>query len=120
MDASYLGLPYFQDEEVEYLKSTLINGETLQQIIQDVLDERLNRRLKKRVESGDFRVCAAHDLAPVFEKVVGVRGKALGSDARFQELLTTYGLKLKDGEEFAGLTNIKNFPKNKKGRKGRK
>ncbi len=34
-------------------------------------------RMKKRVESGDFRVCAAHDLEPIFEKAFGIKPKEL-------------------------------------------
>ena len=76
--------------------------------------------MKKRVESGDYKVCAAHDLAPVFEKVFGVKPRELVTNSRFQELLITFGLNLGDGEEFVGVSTVRALPKNKKGRKGRK
>ena len=109
VDASFIGTPYFQSDEIEYLKSTTVDGKPLRQIIQEVLDERLERRMKKRVESGDYRVCAAHDLAPIFEKAFGIKSKELAAHSQFQELLTAYGLGLPNDEEFDGLVK-----KNKK------
>lgn len=60
------------------------------------MNERLERRLKKRVESGDFRVCAAHDLAPVIEKAFGVKEKELARSERFKEVMGRCGLKLRE------------------------
>jgi hypothetical protein len=48
----------------------------LKALIEETLNERLERRMKKRVESGDFRVCAAHDLAPVLRRLLGLRGRS--------------------------------------------
>ena len=39
--------------------------------------------MKKRVYSGDFRVCAAHDVAPILEKALGVKEKYLIRDKEF-------------------------------------
>lgn len=36
IDASYLGFPYFQADEVEYSKSTPIDGISMQDVIQGV------------------------------------------------------------------------------------
>ncbi|WEW57179.1 hypothetical protein PRK78_002641 [Emydomyces testavorans] len=107
VDVSYLGKPYFTPEEVEILKSThgIGGSETLMQIIQSTLDERLNRRMKKRVESGDFRVCAAHDLAPVFEKMFGINPKKLAKNVQFANLRSLRGLRLKDGDDLGCLVN---------------
>jgi hypothetical protein len=71
----------------------------LEAIIEETLNERLERRLKKRVESGDFRVCAAHDLAPVFEKSFGVKEKELARNERFKEVMGRCGLKLRECED---------------------
>ena len=64
----------------------------------DTLSERLERRMGKRVECGDYRVCAAHDLAPVFERVFGVETKALARDGEFLATLRRLGLGLKDSD----------------------
>lgn len=104
-DAPYIGMPYFQPYEAEMLKTTTIDGhKILEQVIQEVLDERLERRLKKRVESEDYRVCAAHDLAPIFENAFNIRPKDLAKDQEFIRLLENSGLKLADGEAWTGLS----------------
>ncbi|PGH06945.1 hypothetical protein AJ79_06419 [Helicocarpus griseus UAMH5409] len=74
---------YTTDPTVLSLDAT---GETLEQTIAQTLEERLNRRMKKRVGSGDYRVCAAHDLAPVPERAFGIDYKRLGRDERVLEL----------------------------------
>lgn len=81
VDASDIGMPYFKQEEVEMIKSTIVDGnKTLETAIEETLNERLERRIKKRVESGDYRVCAAHDLAPIFEKALDIKPKDLIKD----------------------------------------
>jgi len=59
--------------------------------------------MKKREESGDFRVCTAHDLAPNFERVFGVKEKELGRDKVFIGLVEKYGLELGEGLKWEGL-----------------
>jgi hypothetical protein len=49
----------------------------LAELIDEILRVRLDWRTKKRVESVDFRVCVAHDVAPIVEKVLGAKGKDL-------------------------------------------
>lgn len=102
-DPAYLGPPYFSNEEVSLLKSTEIGPgeegeESLGQRIQSTLEERLNRRMEKRVESADFRVCAAHDLAPIFEKAFDINPKKLAKDAKFMALVQSNGQAFSDGE----------------------
>lgn len=99
-DPVYLGKPYFSEEEVWLLRSTEVgpNEETLDQRVENTLEERLNRRMKRRVQSGDFRVCAAHDLAPMFEKVFHVNPKKLAKDVKFMSLMTANGLTFRDDE----------------------
>lgn len=62
------------------------------------LHERLNRRIKKSVSNNDFRACAAHDLAPILEKALGIDPKQLSRDKDFLHLLDTAGLKLEDNK----------------------
>lgn len=102
VDPSYLGAPYSSPAEVDFLKSTIVeskrsedNGQkTLEQLIEATLDRKLNRRTKKRMESQDFRVCAAHDLAPIFEKAFRIKPKELHKDKEFVKKLSTDGLNL--------------------------
>lgn len=103
VDASYIGMPYFQPNEAERLKRTAVNAnQTLEEAIRDTLDERLERRIQKRAESGDYRVRAAHDIAPVFENAFGIKPKDLGKDVDFLDLWASSGLDLKPGQSFPG------------------
>ncbi|KAG8623080.1 hypothetical protein KVT40_008056 [Elsinoe batatas] len=78
VDASYLGQPYFTDDEVSMLKSTVLPaGNTLADTLRAVTH---------------YRVCAAHDLAPVFEKAFEVKEKDLARNERFIELLNEQSL----------------------------
>lgn len=103
----YLGEPYFSVEEANLLRNTFVGPDstTLEQAIQTTLDERLERRKKKLHESGDFRVCAAHDLAPIFEKSLGIDSKKMTKDSHFISLVTLRGLKLKQDENWKGLAS---------------
>ncbi|KAL8925832.1 MAG: hypothetical protein Q9208_003329 [Pyrenodesmia sp. 3 TL-2023] len=96
-DPSYIAAPYFDPSEIQRIKSFIPDGQdiTLGQLIESTLDEKLNRRMKKRVATGDYRVCAAHDLAPVFEQAFGVRPKDLQKDKKFVKSLTADGLILR-------------------------
>ncbi|KAH7383523.1 hypothetical protein BKA64DRAFT_160720 [Cadophora sp. MPI-SDFR-AT-0126] len=137
-DASYIGMPYFSTDEVKILKSTAVNiskpahnwksttvnsqkgkdssGErkTLDIVIEEELRERLERRMKKREQSGDFRVCAAHDIAPILEKAFGIDPKQLSKDQTFLDLMTRSQLKLKEKEDWNGL------PKKTFGKRGKR
>lgn len=91
-DASYIGMPYFSTEEADTIRNSINHeGKTLTTIIEDELNERLERRMKKRVQSQDFRVCCAHDLAPIFEKAFSIRPKDL-KVAEFVDLIDRNGL----------------------------
>lgn len=118
-DPSYIGLPYFEPEEAEAIKNTAIDeNKTLSRLIEETLEERLNRRMKKRVSSGDLRVCAAHDIAPVLEKALGIDPKRLSKDECFLDLLNTASLKLGD-RKWDGLQKKSFAPKDKKKGKGK-
>ncbi|KAI9836346.1 MAG: hypothetical protein M1837_003394 [Sclerophora amabilis] len=134
VDASYLGTPYFSAEEVRSIKDTVVKGEaddddaptttttTLEQLIEQTLEERLNRRNKKRVDSGDYRVCAAHDLAPVLEKAFRIDPKALARDQGFLKLVDSRGLRLSPEEEesWTGLSKEACRPKGQGPKKTKK
>jgi hypothetical protein len=91
----------------------------LEAIIEETLNGRLERRLKKRVESGDSRVCAAHDLAPIFENAFGVKEKELARNERFKEMLGRVRLKLREGEEeqWEEGGKVKGVEKGRKGKR---
>ncbi len=108
VDASYIRTPYFQPGEVDVLKATVMDGEeTLAEVIEETLYGRLDRRVKKRVDSGDHRVCAAHGLAPIFEKTFNVKPRELPNDGAFVALTESSGLNLGVGEAWAGLERRK-------------
>jgi len=112
-DLSYIGSPYFNDDETTAIKNTLVHGKTLAQIIEQELQERLDRRNKKRVDSGDFRVCAAHDLAPILAATLGTNLKQLDKDKRFLLLINSRGLDLGD-DKWEGLAAKSFAPKSKR------
>ncbi|KDB21303.1 hypothetical protein H109_06778 [Trichophyton interdigitale MR816] len=106
VDITYLGKPYFNQEEVELLKNTTSNtsgskGETLAQKIESTLDERLNRRIKKRIESSDFRVCATHDLTPIFEAIFNIPPKKIAKNFVLVSLISSRGLRLRDEDDIS-------------------
>jgi hypothetical protein len=112
---SYIGSPYFNDDETTAIKNTVVHGQTLAQIIEQELQTRLERRNKKRVDSGDFRVCAAHDLAPILATTLGTNLKQLDKDKRFLLLINSRGLDIGD-DKWEGLAAKSFAPKNKKKR----
>lgn len=70
-------------------------------------------------DRSDFRVCAAHDIAPVLERALGIDPKRLSQDEYFLELLDTGGLKLGD-RKWDGLQKKSFAPKDKKKGKGKR
>lgn len=124
MDPFYLGGPYFNTDEAEILKNTIIPAKklTLMQHIEESLAERLNRREKKRAGSGDYRVCAAHDIAPILEKALGIDPKRLANDKEFMRILEESGLKLEEEQKWTGVQKKSFNPADKKkgNRKSRK
>ncbi|KAL2067467.1 hypothetical protein VTL71DRAFT_1892 [Oculimacula yallundae] len=139
LDPSYLGPPYFTAPEAQTIKRTLVdtskpvhpsvkapagqdgkeqNLRPLEEVIEDTLKERLERRIKKREESGDFRVCAAHDLAPILERAFGVNGKEVEKDMVFLDVVERWGLELKEGVVWMDGKK-KGGGKSGKGKKGR-
>ncbi|KAI4279950.1 MAG: hypothetical protein L6R38_004841 [Xanthoria sp. 2 TBL-2021] len=96
-DRSYISAPYFTPSEIKAIKSFVPDGgeSTLEQLILSALETKLERRKKKQLANGDYRVCASHDLAPVFEKAFGVRPKDLAKDKKFVKALTKDGLVLR-------------------------
>ena len=58
--------------------------------------------MQKRASSGDYRVCAAHDLVPIIADTLRVDIKHMERDKRFVYLVETKGLDL-EGEQWDGL-----------------
>ena len=63
----------------------------------------MERRAKRRAGSGDYRVCAAHDLAPIFEKAFDIKPKDLQTNTEFLAILDRSQLELKDSDNWKGL-----------------
>ncbi|XRM43927.1 hypothetical protein ABZX51_007083 [Aspergillus tubingensis] len=114
-DPSYIGKPYFSPEEAEKMKNivTDTSGKTFSETLEEGLNERLERRKKKRVQSGDFRVCAAHDLAPLIASALGIDLKLMEKDKDFAKVVEEKGLNLR-GEIWGGLKKKSFAPKNKR------
>ena len=111
---SYIGAPYFNAQEARAIRNAKINGRTVIQFLEAGLEERLRRRDAKRVSSGDYRVCAAHDIAPILGEALGIDVKHLAKDKAFRKLLDTNGLCL--GTHWKGLSAKSFAPKNRKRR----
>ncbi|KAH7305619.1 hypothetical protein BKA65DRAFT_520632 [Rhexocercosporidium sp. MPI-PUGE-AT-0058] len=103
-----------REMEDESQKENLKDGKTLEMLIEEELNERLEKRIKKREGSGDFRVCAAHDIAPILEKAFEIDPKQLSKDKVFLDLMARSKLKLKDGDSWKGL------PRKQFGKKGKR
>ncbi|GKZ34878.1 hypothetical protein AbraIFM66950_005275 [Aspergillus brasiliensis] len=114
-DPYYIGKPYFSPEEAEKIKQTVIDtsGKTFSEMLEEGLNERLERQNKKRVQSSDFRVCAAHDLAPLLAGALSIDLKQLEKDKEFTKLVEQNGLDL-GGESWGGLKKKSSAPKNKR------
>lgn len=102
-------------EAVPYLDNK--GGKTLADAIREEVGVCLERREKKRVENGDFRVCAAHDMAPVLTGLLGIEPKLMEKDKGFQRLVKEKALELGE-ERWEGLKKKSFAPKQKK--KGKK
>ncbi|KAE8390322.1 hypothetical protein BDV23DRAFT_183615 [Aspergillus alliaceus] len=82
-DPSYVGEPYFTLEEADTIKHTVFNnGNLFTLYLEDELNQRLTRRNMKRVESGNFQVCTAHDLALIIAQALGMDLKQLEKDKK--------------------------------------
>ena len=118
VDPLYLGEPYFDHDEAEKIKGArLEEDKTISALIEETLKERLNRRMKKRAESGDYRVCAAHDVAPILERALGIKPKDLERNQAFLDKMSAIGLHLEPGEKWTGLGKQQKTFGNKSGKK---
>lgn len=116
-DLSYIGAPYFDPVEAQQLKAYVMDGtdnKPLEILIKDTLKERLERRMKKRADTGDYRVCAAHDIAPIFEKAFDIKPKDLQTNTEFLALLDRSQLKLGDSDHWKGLPKKSFQPRNQR------
>lgn len=101
----YIGQPYFSDAEAETLRNTVVEGGL---ILTEALDiffqQKLPTRLESRAKSEyDYRICAAHDVAPVFEKAFGAKAVDLKRNKQFINLVKKRGLDLRKGEVWLGM-----------------
>ncbi|KAE8381761.1 hypothetical protein BDV26DRAFT_289189 [Aspergillus bertholletiae] len=116
VDPSFIGEPYFTPIEAETIKKTVIDGKEFTQFMEEELNKRLDRHQKKRLESGDFRICAAHDLAPIMAQALGIDLKQLEKDKGFAHLVEEKGLHLGLGG-WNGLKKKSFAPKNRRKRR---
>ncbi|KAE8322481.1 hypothetical protein BDV39DRAFT_209734 [Aspergillus sergii] len=112
VDPFFIGEPYFTPKEAHTIKNTVVNGKEFTQFVEEELNKRLDRRNKKCFESGDFRICAAHDLAPIMAQALGIDLKRLEKDKRFANLVEEKGLHL-GGDRWSGLEKKSFSPKKK-------
>lgn len=122
VDEFYIGMPYFTETEAIQLKSTLVHtsdrnphhkgaankkspedDKELGVLIQETLNKRYEQTNEKRKRDGDFKVCAAHDLAPIFEKAFGIKPNLLARDKQFLELRKRSNLELNDLDGWVGV-----------------
>jgi hypothetical protein len=101
----YIGQPYFSDDEAQTLRNTIVEGgSTLQEALDSFFRLKLPSRLQSRAKSEyDYRVCAAHDVAPVLEKAFGVKEGDLKRNKEFVKLVRKRGLDLVKGEVWLGV-----------------
>jgi hypothetical protein len=74
-------------------------------MLDEFFEKKLEKRLKGRMkETADYRVCAAHDIAPIVEKVFGVRPGDLKKNKMLVKLVDKGGLSaLDDGAVWKGI-----------------
>ena len=78
--------------------------------------------MEKWVESSGYRVCIAHDAAPILEATLEVKLQDLARDHDFMYMMTTWVLNLPDNLYWEGIkkqTTGRN-QRAKKGRQGRR
>jgi hypothetical protein len=79
----YLGLPYFGPDALTRMLDLPLGKGTLQSALQDLV-----RRKRERDERDE--ICAAHDLAPVFEAALGLDWKDLKSNSGLLSSIETF------------------------------
>lgn len=96
-DMHYIGSPYFTPSESTLLKSLDISPLSklrLGAYIASEIREKLEARSEKGGRGGkaDFEICTSHDIAPIFEEVMGVRAREVGRNKVFLKCVRKYGL----------------------------
>lgn len=109
---SYIGMPYFDTREAAAIRNAENDGRAVSQILETGLQERFERRSGKRVGSEDYRVCAAHDLAPILGQALRIDYRRLSKDIAFRKLLDKHGLRL--DTHWTGLQAKSFAPKNRR------
>jgi hypothetical protein len=126
-DPEYLGTPYFQSEESDHIRNLQVGAANLGGMICETISQRVLRRsdvqalrnksptsasekaLKSTITTDeqaqsprvDFRICAAHDLAPVLAKAFGINEKLLIRHKAFIKLVDKFGLEFPQFENDA-------------------
>ncbi|EFQ94047.1 hypothetical protein CFE70_000324 [Pyrenophora teres f. teres 0-1] len=109
VDTHYIGSPYFSAAEADTILRTIGDHEkedkTLKELLDDFFTQKLEKRLNSRMrETADYRVCAAHDIAPIVEKAFRVHPKDLAKNKGFMKLVNAGGLDALDkGGVWKGL-----------------
>lgn len=107
VDTYYIGSPYFSATEADYILQTAGNTETttLKELLDDFFAQRPEKRMQSRMkDTADYRVCAAHDLAPIVEKVFRIHPKDLAKNKGFMKLIRLGGLTaLDEGGVWQGI-----------------
>ena len=62
-DSSFMSKTYFTIDEIIELKLIEINGISLEQCINNIVD--------KKISTG-FQICSSHDLCPIYERYFGI------------------------------------------------
>ncbi|KAJ4299830.1 hypothetical protein N0V90_005076 [Kalmusia sp. IMI 367209] len=98
--SNYIGEPYFNDHESQMLLSTIIDpitGETLGKAVDDFFKTEVPQRIEDEMKKkNDYRVCASHDIAPIFERAFGVKPTDLSKNKAFTKLVGKGGLEALD------------------------
>jgi arginine/lysine/ornithine decarboxylase len=102
----YMGPPYFTATEADRILHTIDDeGRTLKETLDGFFARKLEKRMQSRMkETADYRVCAAHDLAPILENASRIHTKDLKKNKGFMKLLRNGALSaLDDGRVWKGL-----------------
>ena len=106
IDDMYIGEPYFTADEHDKLRRTITHGTdmTLEDLLSEFFQNKLEKRIQGRIKAtGDWRICAAHDLAPIIERAFRVNSKDLSKNKMFVKLVQRDGLQLREGVIWQGL-----------------
>ncbi|KAF2639707.1 hypothetical protein P280DRAFT_402432, partial [Massarina eburnea CBS 473.64] len=92
--------PYFNNREAEILLNTITTpgtGETLYNAVDDCFVKEIPQRGQNGIKKkNDYRVCASHGIAPIFEREFGVKPTDLSKNKALPKLVGKGGLEALD------------------------